>query len=114
MGLTHKAILTTYVFLLICTGGMMLFFGGVSTLPLPTDEDLIQKLQRTLTEPALKLAYDVELAEKRERLRRLTELAISGFTTVLGALIGFLSSSWTTQSPLTSDRPVAPNQPDGI
>jgi hypothetical protein len=103
-GLSHKAILWTYLLLFLVTGGLTLFFGGHSTLPPPTLRPQVEELKTTLSDPKLERVYGDEIAVTRERLRRLSEMSTGAFTTVLGALIGFLSGAWSGR-PGPSPRP---------
>lgn len=91
--LTHKTILYVYLGLLSALGVMAVFSSTTGTMPRPGSEDS-EKWQRALADEGTAAQYMTELGAIRDRQERLADITIGGFSTVLGAIIGFLSASW--------------------
>jgi hypothetical protein len=106
--LTQRSILITYAVLLLGTAVAIFMIGGRTSLPMPMSGNPTidrQDLKTILDDEKLGKLYEDEIGATRERLRRLTELGVGAFSTVLGALIGFLSASWSGKTPSTDPPP---------
>jgi hypothetical protein len=92
--LTSRTILIVYLFLAFALGIAAFFFGGASSLPDPTNREQVEEFKKTISDPVVGKVYDNVLSDLRDRQRRISDSMIGGFSTVIGALIGFLSASW--------------------